>query len=577
MRTIIRLLRFLKPYLGEVLVSILMGVATITAGIGLLGTSAYLIAAAALHPSIAELQVAIVGVRFFGISRAAFRYGERLVSHSVNLHLVSSLRVWFYRQLSQLKQDDLSIYRSGDLLDRILRDIETLENFYVRVVSPYVVFMVVTSGVSLFVGNYDQQLGWILACGLLVTGLILPMVSVFITRRTADNTVRYSSDLSATLVETLAGLEDLQAFGTSHAQMEKISKVNQKVNQAKLQTSTLGGINNAAVLVVMNVTVLGLIWYSIPLIQAEFLTGISLAVVVLVALASFESAQGLPAAAQRLTESVSSAGRLFQIADQSVTEQTGVLQDIHGIPAELRMEDVSFQRAGGSGFSLEHISFDLKKGKKIAIVGPSGGGKSSLVELILKFINPDSGSIFLDGEDIQTLETESLRSQFGFLSQDVYLFNCSLRQNLLFAKPDASDNEISDILARVGLETWLAALPHGLNTWLGDRGTMVSGGELQRIMIARLLLQERLFLILDEPMVNLDTHIRQELVKVLLTEFPLAGMLWISHEYSVMELMDEILYLEDGAIIERGDHDTLLDLNGKYAAIYRLQQGAQIL
>jgi ATP-binding cassette, subfamily C, bacterial CydC len=240
-RTIIRLLRFFNPYLGEVLLSILMGVATIAAGIGLLGTSAYLIAAAALHPSIAELQVAIVGVRFFGISRAAFRYGERLVSHSVNLHLVSSLRVWFYRQLSHLKQDELSLYHSGDLLDRILRDIETLENFYVRVVSPYVVFMVVTSGVSLFVGKFDHQFGWILACGLMVTGFILPMVSVFITRRTAQNTVRYSSDLSAILVETLAGLEDLQAFGTSRIQLEKIRKVNKKVNQAKLQTSTLGG------------------------------------------------------------------------------------------------------------------------------------------------------------------------------------------------------------------------------------------------------------------------------------------------------------------------------------------------
>ena len=200
MRSVFRLLRFFQPYLGEVLLSILMGVATISAGIGLLGTSAYLIAAAALHPSIAELQVAIVGVRFFGISRAAFRYGERLVSHSVNLRLVSSLRVWFYRQLLQVKQDEFSVYRSGDLLDRIMRDLETLENFYVRVLSPFIVFVIVTTGASLFVGKFDAQLGWILACGLLVTGIILSLVSVVINRRTARNTTRYSSDLSAILV-----------------------------------------------------------------------------------------------------------------------------------------------------------------------------------------------------------------------------------------------------------------------------------------------------------------------------------------------------------------------------------------
>jgi len=576
-RSIIRLLRFFKPYLGEVLVSVLTGVATITAGIGLLGTSAYLIAAAALHPSIAELQVAIVGVRFFGISRAVFRYGERLVSHSVNLRLVSSLRVWFYRQLLQVKQHDLSIYRSGDLLDRILRDLETLENFYVRVLAPFIVFVIVTTGVSLFAGKFDAQLGWILAAGLIITGIVLPAVSVFINRRTARDTARYSSDLSAILLETLAGLEDLQAFGTSHAQMDKTIAVSEKVTEAQLQTSLLGGINNGLVLVVLNLTVLGLIWYSIPLIQTELLTGISLAVIVLVATASFEAAQALPAAAQRLTESVSSAGRLFQIADQSAADQDEHLHSNRTVSTRLLLEDVSLQRGDESDFSLRHISLSLERGKKIAIVGPSGGGKSSLVELILKFNIPDSGRISLDEEDIQSLDNESVRSQFAVLTQDAYMFNCSLRENLLLAKPDANDNEIHSILTRVGLENWLAGLPQGLNTWLGDRGTMVSGGELQRIMIARLMLQDQPFLILDEPMVNLDPPIRRELIKVMLTEFPKAGLLWISHEYSLMKSMHEILYLEDGAVIERGDHDSLHAMNGKYAAVFRMQQNAKTL
>jgi ATP-binding cassette subfamily C protein CydC len=568
----IRLLRFFKPHLVEVFLSILMGVATITAGIGLLGTSAYLIAAAALHPSIAELQVAIVGVRFFGISRAAFRYAERLVSHSLNLRLVSSLRVWFYRQLLQVKQDELSIYRSGDLLDRILRDLETMENLYVRVFSPFVVFLVVTTGVSLFVGKFDAKLGWLLAGGLLITGFLLPMLSVFLNRRTARETVRHSSDLSATLVETLAGLEDLQAFGTSQAQMERATRINKLVNQAQLQTSMLGGVNNGLVLILMNVTVLALIWYSIPLIQAGFFTGISLAVIVLVAMASFEATQVLPSAAQRLTESVSSAGRLFQIANQSTANQDDLLHPISTDSIHLRLEDVNFQRGGGSDFSLEHISFDLVKGKKIAIVGPSGGGKSSLVELLLKFNIPDNGRIDLDGVDIQTLDNESLRSQFSVLAQDAYLFNCSLRENLFLAKPGAADKLLYNVLYRVGLEGWLVALPHGLDTWLGDRGTMVSGGELQRIMIARLLLQDRPFLILDEPMVNLDAPIRRELIKMILTEFPRAGLLWISHEYSFMKSMDEILYIEHGAIIERGDHNSLLAINGKYSTVYCTQQ-----
>lgn len=571
MRTIFRLIGFLKPYWGEVLLSIFLGVATIGAGIGLLGTSAYLIATAALHPSIAELQVAIVGVRFFGISRAAFRYGERLVSHSVNLRLLSSLRIWYYRQVEQADQRSLSVFRTGDLLDRTLRELETLENFYVRVFSPLIVFLIVTTGVSFFVGRFQPALGWILATGLFVSGIVLPVVSIIVSKGPSRKMAIQNSNLSAQVIETLDGLEELQAFGTSHVLLDRIRDVNKNLAFTHLRTSALGGMNNGLIVLISSLTILLLIWVSITDVQVGLLTGIILTVVVQLALASFEASGNLPTAAQKLTESISAAKKIFEIADLHAEEpKKNNLQEAE-IGAWLTFDKVCFTNEEDAGFSLADLSFDVEIGKKIAVVGPSGAGKSSLIDLILKFTILTSGKILFNGRDIAGLTNESIRANFSVMAQDGYLFNCSLKENLLLAKPGASDGEITGVLAKVGLAEWLLQLPRGLDTWLGDRATAVSGGEFQRIMLARMMFQDRPFLILDEPMTNLDSVIKRDLLNVILSNPTEKGLIWISHDYSFMEEMDEILYLEDGQIIERGTHTILLALNGKYAQNFRSQ------
>lgn len=570
MRTAFRLVKFLKPFWQEVLISILLGIGTVAAGIGLLGTSAYLISAAALHPSIAELQVAIVGVRFFGISRAALRYGERLVSHSVNLRLVSVLRGWFFEHLTKNDSKTTAIYRSGELLDRVLHNLEILENFYVRVVSPYVVFAIITAGASVFVGQYQRSFGWALAGGLFVTGIILPISSVAFTRNLSRKALQKYSTLSASVVESLDGLEELTAFGSESLVFERSIRESRKVSRIQEKISTWAGLTNGLAILVSNLTVVGLVWLAIPFIHDGSLAGILLAVVVQIGMASFESANTLPAAAQQFTLSIAAGDKLFSIAEDKKAASEQSEEDNLEFAKSLSMRKVCFD-AGDGHFSLKDISFVLTSGIKTALVGPSGAGKSSVVELLLKISHPDSGQILMDDISYPMLSGEKVRDQFGVMGQGDYLFNCSLKENLLLAQPDASDEVIWDSLNKVGLADWAKKLPDGLSTWLGNHGTAISGGEFQRLMLGRVILKKRPFLILDEPLTSLDPVIKKEIFSIIHSVFSESAVLWISHEFLFMEEMDEILYIEDGQILERGTHKELMEKQAKYAAAFEMQ------
>lgn len=575
MKTTIRLLKFLMPLWREVFVSILLGIGTIAAGIGLLGTSAYLISAAALHPSIAELQVAIVGVRFFGISRAALRYGERLVSHSVNLRLVSSLRGWFFEQLVKNDSKTTAVFRSGELLDRVIHNLEVLENFYVRVISPYIVFAVITAGASAFVGQYQAELGWVLAGGLVVTGIILPIFSALLTRDPSQKALQYYSSLSASVIETFDGLEEITAFGSDLTVFGNTNGESRRVSGMQEKISTRISLTNGLAILVSNLTILGLVWLAIPYVRDGSLAGIFLAVVVQVGMASFESANSLPAAAQQFTQSMAAGETVFSVVEGT----NGSLEKFEKENVEnaksLSLKKVCF-KAGKGNFYLEDITFDLIPGKKTALVGPSGAGKSSIVELLIKISRLDSGKILMNGTDYLLLDENNVRDQFGVVGLGEYLFNSSLRNNLLLAQPDASDKSIMETLEQVGLASWIRNLPDGLSSWLGNHGTAISGGEYQRLILARAILRKRPFLILDEPLTNLDPLIKKDLWSIIHTVFSKSAILWISHEFLYMEEMDEILYIEGGKIHERGTHKELMESNGSYASAFNMQVNDRI-
>ncbi|HNT55768.1 MAG TPA: ABC transporter transmembrane domain-containing protein, partial [Anaerolineaceae bacterium] len=314
MTIIRRLLGFLRPFTGQVLLSILLGVATIAGAIGLLGTSADLIARAALHPSIAALQVAIVGVRFFGISRAVFRYLERLVSHSVNFRLLAQLRTWFYQAVEPLAPARLTDYQGGDLLSRAVGDIETLENFYVRAVAPPLVASLVSLGMSLFVGGFHPALGLLLAGGLLVSGIGVPVVTRILARQPGRRLVAERARLSAAVVDGLQGLPELLLYNRTADALDLIQQTGRAMGASQLRLTWAGALANALNLGLMLLTLVGVLWLAIPLVAAAELPGVLLAVLVQLTLASFEAVLPLAGAAQHLESALEAGRRLFTLA-----------------------------------------------------------------------------------------------------------------------------------------------------------------------------------------------------------------------------------------------------------------------
>ena len=313
MRITGRLLQFLKPFTGWVLLSVLLSSATIASGIGLLGTSAYLISRAALQPSIALLQVAIVGVRFFGISRGIFRYLERLTAHSVNFRLLARLRSWLYRTIEPLAPARLQDFSSGDLLNRILTDVDTLENFYVRVVAPYAAAGLTVVGMGLFIGKFDAQLGLTLVGGLVLSGSVIPLAAYYVGRNAGQKTVTLKADLSTTLVADLQGMSDLTAFNQGTEACRQLTGLTAQLAHAQRRWVWGSAWTNAFNSLLTNLTMVAVVWLAIPLVSSGRLEGFMLPVITMLVLASFEAVTPLATAAQYHSASLESGARLFEL------------------------------------------------------------------------------------------------------------------------------------------------------------------------------------------------------------------------------------------------------------------------
>ncbi|HHY88330.1 MAG TPA: thiol reductant ABC exporter subunit CydC [Chloroflexi bacterium] len=572
MRAVARLLGFLRPFWREVLLAIALGVAAVASGIGLLGLSADIIARAALRPSIAELQVAIVGVRFFGLSRAVFRYLERLVSHSVNFRLLAQLRAWFFQKLEPLAPARLQGYQSGDLLSRSIRDVETLEDFYVRVVSPPLVALVTGLGVSLYFGQYAPLLGTAVAAGLFIAGAVLPAVSRRVSRPLADGLAASRARLNAALVEGLQGLSDLAAWGQEQAFLQRAERLDEDYLRRRARLDWTAAAFNALGLLVSLLTMLAVLWITAPLVRAGEVPGHQLAVFVVAALASFESVSPLALAAQQLEKSLEAARRLFELVDAGPEVAEPASPAELPVLPRLSVKGLCFAYPGGAGDVLRDLSFDLPYGKKLAIVGPSGAGKSTLFHLLVRFWEVQYGEIRLGGRPVQAYSPASLRRMMAVISQNGYIFNGTLRYNLLLADPGADEDQLWDALALTGLQEWARNLPEGLDTWLGEHGAQISGGERQRLLAARALLQKADLYLLDEPTANLDVNTERDLVQVLTRTLAPYSVIWVTHRLVSMDWMDEILVLEGGQVVQRGTHAELLAREGLYRRLWQAQQ-----
>lgn len=554
-----------------VMAACVLGSFTVYTNIGLMAASAWLISAAALHPSVAELSIAIVGVRFFGLSRAVCRYIERYTGHEFTFRLLAEIRIRLYTKLEPLMPAGLAGIGKGDVFSRMVADVETLQFFYLRAVFPIGIAVIVIVTVIGLLGWLAPWLIWPVAGAFLLVSVSLPAVIYCLGRKSGQNVIAARAELNTVLTDSIDGITELAAWGQTLRQTEKLDEANKLLTARQRQANAIAVLAEATANLGMNLTVIAVIVFTAPVVFSGELPGVYLAVLALMVQASFEAILPLATVVHYLRESVAAFTRIAAITSQKpVVAAQGKIKTLTE-PVSVVVDRLSFAYSANLPVVLSDISFTLPPGKRLAIIGESGTGKSTLAGLMLRFWDYNHGSILLNGQDSREYASEAVRQTFSVVSQDTYLFNATIRDNILLAKPSATPSELESAIDRAMLSPFIAKLPYGLDTRTGQNGLAVSGGERQRIALARALLKAAPIWLLDEPTAGLDAQTEEVVMKNILEAAGSRSVVLITHRLTGLETMDEILVLQNGKIAEQGSLRELLLKLGLFSQIWDLQ------
>ena len=555
--------------------SVVFAMATVLMNIGLLTTSTWLITKASEHPLLVVLSLAIVGVRFFGISRAICRYGERYVSHSMAFQGLYELRIAFFKRLEPLVPRIFQSMKMGDLLGRIMADIETLQFFYLRTLVPSLSFLVVTVLGCIIGYQLHPIVAMVIALYSILVGVVLPMIITYVLRQVPPMRLHTRGRMKEELIESIHGVVDIIM---SHQEKRFVQSMKASFRDfdgwqslwnrgVRWNQTILLGLAQSALLVgiIVGLWVIDGITYG-PLWVAVIAIGLQ---------SYFETLQPMTEASLHGYESALAMERLEQLDDRSGQEKTSLESMNHQssidvdktVSPMIRMQALSF--AYDVLPIYEELELSIQKGEKVAIVGPSGSGKSTLFALLQGWY-AYSGTIFIDGVDTRALSEEELQSYMAYATQDIYIFHATIGDNIRLAKPSATDEDIWQALEAVQLADWVRTLPKGLRTMVGQGGMGLSGGQRQRLGMARLYLRDAEILLLDEPLEGLDQVTRHLVQDQLSTLFQGKTVLYITHHIEQLHEMDRIVFLEDGRIVESGTYERLLALQGRFYEYHRL-------
>ncbi len=567
-------LRLLVPHGRGMLLGLLLACLAGGAGIGLLALAGWFISAAALagltpltahlfnlfHPS--------VGIRIFAITRTLARYGERIVNHDITFRILENLRVWFYRRLEPLAPARLRDYRSGDILNRIVADIDALDNLYIRVLSPLIVAFVVTLTAAAVFRRFDQGAALTLLIGMGAAGLALPMAADRAGRRLGQALARHSAAMRIHMVESVQGLAELLIFDAAHRHQQTIVRCQDSLIRTQARMSHISGATSAGLTLLSGATV-GLVLYGgAGQVETGRLDGAVLAMLAFGTLAAFEVVWPLPAAFQYLSRTREASRRLMEIVEQAPAVQFPNTSP----PPEgnaIAFENVTFRYASQEPDVLRDFCLNVGQGERVAIMGATGAGKSTLMHLLARFWDPDEGCIRIGGRPLCTLSEDHLRSRMAVVSQQSHLFNATIGDNLRLACPGADDGALWDALHAARLDGFASALPEGLETWIGASGHGLSGGEARRLAVAQAVLRNAPIWLLDEPTEGLDHTNEQLLMDTLLELSAGRTLLLITHRPVALHQLDRIVFLEGGRIVEDGPHHALLAAGGRYARLFQ--------
>lgn len=555
MRDLVAILRVGRRQWGWMAAGIVTGMIVISTNALLMALSGWFVASmavAGLKGAAFDYFMPSAGIRALALARTIGRYGERLLTHEAAFRFLADLRVWLFRRLEPLAPAGLERYASGDVAGRLRADVDSLESLYLRILAPLAVGVVSILLAALFAAWWHMVVGLVLSCALLLAGLALPLLGRRLSREPGRAAVALGGELRTAVTEGLRGADELLLLGAVERHRERVDALSRELVSEQRRLGLINAALLAGSTLCAGLGLAGVLGVGGQAVADGVLNGPELVMLLLFSAASFEATGSLPGALHLIPAAGEALRRIQCLAD-ALPPVPDPPQPVERLPVEmsLRFRDARCGHGGGRQ-ALPPLNLEVPAGICVALTGPSGIGKSTVIETLLRF-RGYTGSIAVGGVELDSLNGDEARSLFSALAQQPHLFNATIRENILLARPGASEDELYRVLKDSGLASWVSTLPQGLDTAVGEGGSRVSGGEARRIALARALIKDAPILLLDEPTEGLDSVTEREVVDRLATRLRGKTVLLVSHRLACLALAGHVVRMME--LREEACHD----------------------